>query len=728
MTEEQFYGHASEEFDKDASCASPAMHIAHNASSEEHDDLAQCFFADESAAFRFPMEPGIYQQLIIRLRVDASLDAQVALLVGAEPSRVPMRRVRADKLFSWFEATIWCGLDSFTYRYDIVCAEKHFIYQKCGARKAEDALPKSYDFRIKPGFHIPTWAKGALQYQIFPDRFANGNTDNDVVDAEYSYDSEHVRKAERWDALPAEDDYRCFYGGDLQGVRDKLDYLQSLGVEAIYLNPIFVSPSSHKYDTQDYEHVDPHLAVIVDDNDHALPKDVHDNAQALRYITRTTSQANLEQSDALFADLCREIHSRGMRIILDGVFNHCGSFSRWMDGEGIYRHAGASKRGAYQNPDSPYRHFFNFLDDYAHAYEGWWDFPTLPKLNYENSNDLVERVIGVARKWAMPPYSIDGWRLDVAADLGYTESFNHAFWRRFRKEIKQVNPELLIVAEHYGDASEWLKGDQWDTVMNYDAFMDPLTFFLTGMEKHSDYAREELYQQGEEFWDAMLRNMAHFSWGSLLCAMNELSNHDHSRFLTRTNRMAGRTHTVGPEAAGEKVDKRVLREAVVVQMTWPGAPTIYYGDEAGLVGWTDPDCRRTYPWGAEDENLIELHRELARIRAEHPSLRDGSLAPLGGGHGWIAYGRFSEGGFCCKESEPGDCVAVACNNLDETQVVQLRLRTLGIPDGCAIASRLRTTDCSFIANEGTVGQVNNGTLAVRLPAKSAAVLCPLACE
>ena len=226
MTEGQFYGLAPGQSDKDAPCASAAMHIAHDAPSEKLDDLAQCFFSDESAAFRLPMEPGICQQLTIRLRVDAGLDAQATLLVGAKPSRVPMELVRTDTLFSWHEATIWCGLDSFTYRFDIMCAGEHFVYQKCGARKAEDALPASFDFRVTPGFHVPTWAQGALQYQILPDRFANGNPDNDVIDAEYSYDWEHVRKAKRWDAWPTEDDYRCFYGGDLQGVQDKLDYLQ----------------------------------------------------------------------------------------------------------------------------------------------------------------------------------------------------------------------------------------------------------------------------------------------------------------------------------------------------------------------------------------------------------------------------------------------------------------------------------------------------------------------
>ena len=677
--------------------------------------MLQCFFSDETETFRSPAEPKIFEWVTVRLRVEAGLEVQATLLVGEEPSQVPMTCTHADSLFSWYEARFRCGFEPITYRIAIDCDDESFIYQKCGAHRLEDAQPVACDFRVVPGFHTPTWAKGALQYQIFPDRFANGDPGNDVAVAEYAYNHELVKPAESWDAPLKEDDYRCFYGGDLKGVQEKLDYLQSLGVEAIYLNPIFVSPSSHKYDTQDYNHIDPHFGAIVDDIDYKMPTGALNNRMAHRYILRTTSLNNLERSDAVFADLCQEIHRRGMRIILDGAFNHCGSFSRWMDREGIYRSASATDRGAYRCPKSPYRDFFSFEDDDADAYEGWWDYPTLPKLNYENSPDLVERILAIARKWAMPPYSIDGWRLDVAADLGHSEEYNHEFWRRFRNELKQVNPELLIVAEHYGDVSPWLQGDQWDTVMNYDAFMDPLTYFLTGMEKHSDLSREDLYQDGEAFWEAMQKAMARFGGGSLLCAMNELSNHDHSRFLTRTNRTVGRLHTSGAEAAGEDVDKRVLGEAVVVQMTWPGAPTIYYGDEAGLVGWTDPDCRRTYPWGAEDKSLIELHRKLAHIRSEHPCLRNGSLVPLGGGRGWIAFGRFSES---------GDCVAVACNNLDDAQVVKLRLRTLGIADRCAISSLLCTANHTFNDRGDVIGQVSEGFLAIRVPAKSAIVLCP----
>ena len=687
---------------------------APNAQDTADSRLLQSFFSDETEAFRSPAEPELGQYVTIRMRVEKQIDAHVCLAVGANSSLVPMNVIRTDELFTWYEATIRCGLEPLRYLFLIECAEGNVLYQKGGAQRTDevdDSIDPSLDFRIIPGFHVPTWAKGVVQYQIFPDRFANGDSRNDVVDGEYSYNGQHVRHAAEWDALPTNDDYRCFYGGDLQGVASKLDYLQSLGVEAIYLNPIFISPSSHKYDTQDYWHVDPHFAIIRDDIDQPLSKGALDNREAHRYIKRTTSPENLKRSNDFFASLCGEIHKRGMRIILDGVFNHCGSFNKWMDYEGIYEAAGTDQPGAYRSPDSPYRHYFNFDTEFPLDYEGWWNFPTLPKLNYEQAPDLADRIIELACMWAQPPYCIDGWRLDVAADLGHSEEYNHGFWRRFRSALKAVNPELVIIAEHYGNPSAWVRGGQWDTVMNYDAFMDPLTYFLTGMEKHSDRKDDELYQDGERFCHAMRSNMARFEWGSLLCAMNELSNHDHSRFLTRTNRTVGRLDSAGSVAAGEGVDKRVLREAVAVQMTWPGAPTIYYADEAGQVGWTDPDCRRTYPWGNEDEGLIQLHRELASIRSKHTSLRTGSFVSLGGGRGWIAFGRF----------DADDRMVTACNNADFDQTISLHLRLLGASDTCKVVSCLSTTENGFDLSPKELGTVDRGMCKLTIPARTAIV-------
>jgi radical SAM protein with 4Fe4S-binding SPASM domain len=179
--------------------------------------------------------------------------------------------------------------------------------------------------------------------------------------------------------------------------------------------------------------------------------------------------------------------------------------------------------------------------------------------------------------------------------------------------------------------------------MNYDAFMEPVGWFLTGMEKHSDAAREDLYDNEKAFDFAMRCNMARFQTSSLLTAMNELSNHDHSRFLTRTNRRVGRTETAGAAAADEGVNKAIMREAVIMQMTWPGAPCVYYGDEAGVCGWTDPDNRRTYPWGHEDAEMVRFHREMIRIHRAYRSLRVGSLVWLAEEYGLLAYARMLPG-------------------------------------------------------------------------------------
>ena len=696
---------------------------AHETGGQLDERALQAFFSDETELFRTPAEPEPGQPVVVCMRVEKGLDARICLQTSGAAAFVAMRKARTDDLFDWFEVEITCPDAPMAYRFLIDCQGSQIVYRRTGASflhesagleimgfSADDDYQR--DFRILPGFHTPQWARGALQYQIFPDRFANGDSFNDVRDAEYAYDGCHVRKIADWDAFPEQDDYRHFYGGDLQGVLSKLDYLQSLGVEAIYFNPLFVSPSSHRYDVQDYDHIDPHLAIICNDVDQPLQDGDVDNAHAAQYVRRTTSPANLAASDAFFAGFCQEVHARGMRIILDGVFNHCGSFSPWMDREGIYLGSAGREPGAYQSPDSPYRQYFRFDDSLPHGYEGWWDFPTLPKLNYEESVELRDRIVGIARKWAQPPYSVDGWRLDVAADVGHSPAFNHAFWREFRVKLKEVNPDILLIAEHYGNPASWLQGDQWDTVMNYDAFMEPLTYFLTGMEKHSDHYRDDLYQNGEAFWHAMNGAMAQLGWPSLVCAMNELSNHDHSRFLTRTNGRAGRIGSAGSEAAGHGIDKRVMREAVVVQMTWPGAPTIYYADEAGQVGWTDPDSRRTYPWGNEDQGLIQLHRTLAELRQAHPSMRTGSFAPLGGGWGWIAFGRFLD----------DDRVAVVCNNADHEQTVAVRLRTLGVPDGAAVRACLRTTDDGFTVERAELGEVAAGKLVVNVPARTALIL------
>ena len=552
-------------------------------------------------------------------------------------------------------------------------------------------------------------------YQIFTDRFFNGDPCNDVLDNEYIYIHEGTKRVMDWNRRPASMDVREFYGGDLEGVRQKLDYLQDLGVDVIYFNPLFVSPSNHKYDIQDYDYIDPHVGKILKDEGELLPYWSRDNTQASRYISRVTRKENLEASNQLFIRLVEEIHSRGMKVILDGVFNHCGSFNKWMDRERIYEHQPGYEKGAYVSADSPYRTFFHFNNEhewpYNQFYDGWWGHDTLPKLNYENSPKLVEYILNIAKKWVSPPYNVDGWRLDVAADLGLSNEYNHKFWKMFRKAVKEANPNAVILAEHYGDPAAWLRGDEWDTVMNYDAFMEPLTWFFTGMEKHSDAYQEGMYGNADSFIGAMRYHMASFMAPSLQMAMNELSNHDHSRFLTRTNHKVGRMDHYDYDAASEGVNPAVMREAVVMQMTWPGAPTLYYGDEAGVCGFTDPDNRRTYPWGKEDQEMLAFHKAAIRVHKNYTVLTRGSLKFLLGDYNCLAYGRFDE--------EVQIVVIFNNNSIEKKLTVAVWPAGVGMKQ---TMTRILYTDAEGFSEEPEYFTVENGKLHLTLPGTSAVVL------
>lgn len=626
-------------------------------------------FSDETENYVTPMEPKPGDVVRIRFRTARDNVDCVYFISGAVKKQMQLECTEGR--FDYYVTEVEAGEKPIYYYFEIQAGRSRCFYNKLGVSRD---LQKSHSFCVVPGFSTPAWAKGAVVYQIFTDRFYNGDPENDVRDREYIYIGESTSKVKDWNQLPAPTmSIREFYGGDLQGVLDKLDYLQELGVEVIYFNPLFVSPSNHKYDIQDYDFVDPHYGKIVRDEGSLLEGWERENKYASRYICRVTDPENLAASNKLFIQLVEEMHKRGMRVILDGVFNHCGSFNKWMDREQIYEHQPGYAPGAYISADSPYRSFFKFHNEhewpYNSFYDGWWDHETLPKLNYEDSPKLEEYILKIAAKWVSPPYNVDGWRLDVAADLGFSQEYNHAFWRKFRKTVKEANPDALILAEHYGDAASWLRGDQWDTVMNYDAFMEPLTWFFTGMEKHSDDFRQEMFGNADVFFGAMRYHMAAFTAPSLQTAMNELSNHDHSRFLTRTNHKVGRVDRLGSAAASQDVRPEVMREAVVMQMTWPGAPTLYYGDEAGVCGFTDPDNRRTYPWGREDLLMLAFHRAAIRMHKKYRVLRHGSLKFLHGAYHCLAYGRFDR----------GEQMIVMFNNSDREYTMQIPAWTVGVP-------------------------------------------------
>ena len=672
----------------------------------------RALFSDVTEDYVTPLEPQPYSIVRIRFRTGKNNATHVFLCISGEKQL--MEKKKTEGVFDYYETEIELDSAPVNWHFYVESGRVYTFYDRRGVTRTEDEF---YDFKLIPGFREPDWAKGCVMYQIYVDRFCNGDPTNDVLDNEYHYIGHNSQKAKSWDELPYDMDVRHFYGGDLAGVMQKLPYLKDLGIDCIYFNPLFVSPSNHRYDIQDYDYIDPHIGKIVSDWGDLLSEGDVDNTKATRYIDRVTNRANLEASNRLFAELVSKCHEMGIRVIIDGVFNHCGSFNKWLDRERIYEGQPGYEEGAYISKDSPYHTFFRFHNDddtvwpYNHTYDGWWGHDTLPKLNYEGSQRLQDYILRIAAKWVSPPYNCDGWRLDVAADLGHSPDFNHEFWQKFRRAVKQANPDAIILAEHYGDPSSWLQGNEWDSVMNYDAFMEPVTWFLTGEEKHSDDFRPNMLGNTDAFWGAMLQANMSFTESSRSVAMNELSNHDHSRFLTRTNHKAGRASSLGAAAAGEGVDRSVFREAVLLQFTWPGNPTIYYGDEAGVVGFTDPDNRRTYPWGHEDKELIAFHKEIIRIHKACKELNSGSVMKLVSDYAYLSYARMTL-----------DAVSiVVINNNDHAMEKAMSVWETGLPRDCMVERLIETNESGYTTDFMEI-DVLAGRLHVELGPHSAMIL------
>ncbi len=671
--------------------------------------LKDIFFTDTTENYVTPSEPKLNDEVTIRIK-SSRQTRQVTIVINGE--RYVMKYGGIDeRKYHIYEHKFILKEKIITYYYEIhTRSNKHYVYDYSGLKQEHDP---ALAFKIVADYKTPDWAKGAVMYQIYVDRFYNGDKTNDVLTHEYKYLGKPVKKLE-WDQPVEEDDVRNFYGGDLQGVIDKLDYLEDLGVEAIYFNPLFVSPSNHKYDAQDYDYIDPHIGVIVEDEGSILEFGKMKNKYATKYISRTTNKKNLEASNELFIKLVELAHARNIKVIVDGVFNHCGAYNKWLD-KGEFYEAAGYPTGAYKSEDSKYKDYFvwdKVVWPNNEEYSSWWGHKNHPKLNFEGSKELEDYIMSVAKKWVSPPYNCDGWRLDVAADLGLSEKYNHKFWKRFRDVVKKANPEAIIISEHYGDPSKWLEGDEWDTIMNYDAFMEPVTWFLTGMEKHSEDFSAGMLNNHYNFAHDMNVNGAKLATPALFTAMNQLSNHDHSRFLTRTNQRVGRLHTLGKELADADTKMSVMFEAIILQMTWPGAPTLYYGDEIGMKGWTDPDNRRTFDWDNIDENILSFYKEVIKIHKENIALKKGSLKKLYADYGVLCYGRWYQ----------DNSIIVIVNNQEHEKRVSVATYHLA-PLGMGKAETLiRSFEDGTYSTDRTEYNIHNNEFVVTMPPRSAKIM------
>ncbi len=439
-----------------------------------------------------------------------------------------------------------------------------------GTLVLDEELPMFQQTVYQQEFTTPDWAKGKIMYQIFPDRFKR---------------SEKVKlpktKNERilheiWDEvpvfLPEQNPYLAndYFGGNLRGITERLDYLKELGVGIIYLNPVFESGENHRYSTADYKKIDPYLGTQKD-----------------------------------FTDFTKACKKRGIRVILDGVFSHTGADSVYFNKYGHY-----DSLGAYQSENSDYFPWYSF-QKFPDIYESWWGFTNLPNVREDNEcylDFITNPEHGVLKFWH--DNGVDGWRLDVADELP------DVFIDRLRKTVKEVNPDGFIIGEVWEDASNkesygvkrrYLLGEQLDSVMNY-----PFRTAIIDYVKHHD---------GERFVNAVMSILENYPADVLSVLMNSLGTHDTRRILTEF----GVTEEVSPEEQGRyrmsdaayEEAKKLLKLATVLQFTLPGIPCIYYGDEVGMQGFADPYCRGTYPYGQENRDILDFYKSIAKFRTTY---------------------------------------------------------------------------------------------------------------
>ena len=440
--------------------------------------------------------------------------------------------------------------------------------------------------------NTPDWVQDAVFYQIFPDRFArSAKSPNNGL------------PFESWDSPPTTFGFK---GGDLYGVAERLDYLKDLGITALYLNPIFASASNHRYHTFDYYNVDPLLG-----------------------------------GNEAFKHLLDKAHKKGIRILLDGVFNHA-SRGFWQ-----FHHVLENGHG------SPYKDWFYFDEDRlngkknwgayptqqeqellgregsqtAIGYRAWWNLPALPKLNTDTPA-VREFLFDVAEHWIK--FGADGWRLDVAAEID-----DDSFWREFRRRVRAVNPEAYIVGEIWHESQRWLQGDQFDAVMNYLVTAAVISF-TAGERINMEVLNHAGGLNGRinphigaiGFANEIDRLLSLYKPEINQAQLNLLDSHDMPRFLTIANG-----------------NKDSLKLAWFFMFTYPGAPCIYYGDEIGLDGGHDPDCRKSFPWDESkwDTNLLSYAKEIIALRKKNPALRRGDYRRLWSDHGVYAFSRSHEG-------------------------------------------------------------------------------------
>lgn len=544
--------------------------------------------SDGTAAFVSNPAPELFEDVTIRLRMyeDAPVKHVILRSMPNGMERLDdMHIAKKENGFVYYECTLKMNEKRIQYHFYLVCEDAVYFYTQ---REITTYLPDhTYDFVLLADYKQPEWVKEAVFYQIFPERFCNGDPSNDVQNGEYTQNGYPTIQMRDWNqpALPYEQGHCLdFFGGDLSGILQKIPYLKELGVTAVYLNPIFFAPSSHKYDCLDYFHVDPHFG-----------------------------------GDQALADLSQALHENGMKLILDISINHTGIAHKWFNRDGIWFDKSV---GAYNNPEALERKYYFFNED--NSYHGWFHVDTMPTLNYtsEELRDVIYRSEdSVLKKWLKPPYSIDGWRFDVADTFARNDQIQLAdeLWPQICNSIKSVNPQAYILAEHWGDCAQYLQGGVWDSPMNYFGCGRVIRQFLGEpdlfMQKHPVLKNISYKITALDVKNRILEHLAKLPYQIWENQFNLFDSHDTSRLHNNP-----------------KVNRKEYRGAVMFQFMLPGAASIYYGDEAMIDGYIESmeGCRFPMPWDQDFQSSegYRLYQTMAKLKARHPALSCGSMKIL----------------------------------------------------------------------------------------------------
>lgn len=530
---------------------------------------------DGSLRYLSPSRPVIGETLTLRLRSSVAAPIQqifVRIEPDGEQQFLPMHVNRQEKDITWWQVEVPASEPVFHYRFLIDSPQGIFWFNAAGMNQAEplDIL----DFKYLIGYNPPAWLSDAVLYQVFPDTFANGDSTNDLQPAEYEYRNRRP-KTFPWGCVPSVEECNGlnFFGGDLAGIIDHLDHLQDLGVNCLFLNPIFSSFSNHKYDVNDFYQVDGHLG----------------GNEALKQLTSA-------------------LHERGMRILLDITPNHTSRFHDWFI-------------AAQNDPQSPEADFYTFHSR-PEDYVSWLGHKNLPKLNYA-SQELRRRMFtnpdSVFKHWLQPPYSIDGYRVDVGNMLARQGEIqlNREIGCEMRQAVKSVNSDAYILGENFFDATQQLHGDMWDGVMNYSGFTFPLVHWLVGAEFQSWNLDKPISDPASYPTSALVAawkdHLAAVPWQIALQQYNLLGSHDVRRIIDRLG-----------------YNPQLLRLAIGVQFTFPGLPGIYYGDEVGLRDVPGLGMRPCMQWDQTrwDQDLLAFYQKMTGIRKTSHALQSGGFKVL----------------------------------------------------------------------------------------------------